>query len=223
MADIIERIERGRMSDRTHWEGCHSVHVDCGAIHEISTLRAQLAEARGRIPSSHWLELECGAGHVYLVFEGHSVHGCPLCQSARIATLERDLAEAQAKVAVLKDSEECSHQIIMSRGVELEEMDTRIATLERDLAEAQGRVCELAFLNQKLLASIATLERENAELAADKARLDWFFGPDEKYPFLATYMEGVRAGWNVDQWRAAIDAAMHPAEPDAGDGGEGAR
>ena len=140
-----------------------------------------------------------------------------------ITTLRTQLAEAQAKVSVLKDSEECSHQIIMSRGVELEEMDTRIATLERDLAEAQGRVCELAFLNQKLLASIATLERENAELAADKARLDWFFGPDEKYPFLATYMEGVRAGWNVDQWRAAIDAAMHPAEPDAGDGGEGAR
>lgn len=42
----------------------------------------------------------------------------------------------------------------------------------------------------------------------DTKRFDWFFGSKDKYPFLDAYMQGVREGWTVDQWREAIDRQM---------------
>ena len=53
-----------------------------------------------------------------------------------------------------------------------------------------------------------------AEAERDTERFDWFFGEADKFPFLhkfpflQTYMVGVREKWSLAQWRAAIDAAM---------------
>ncbi len=59
------------------------------------------------------------------------------------------------------------------------------------------------------------LRAENAELRAklaarekDAERFEWYFGSSDKLPFMKTYIDGVAAGYTVDQWRAAIDAAM---------------
>lgn len=46
------------------------------------------------------------------------------------------------------------------------------------------------------------------EARKDTARLEWFFGQTDKTAWLETYMRGARERWTVDQWRAAIDAAM---------------
>jgi hypothetical protein len=42
---------------------------------------------------------------------------------------------------------------------------------------------------------------------ADTARLEYFFSPGCKLD-INGYMQGVREGWTVDQWREYIDAAM---------------
>ena len=42
----------------------------------------------------------------------------------------------------------------------------------------------------------------------DTARIEWYFGTKPKGEWLMTYLAGMKAGWNTDQWRAAIDAAM---------------
>lgn len=47
-----------------------------------------------------------------------------------------------------------------------------------------------------------------AYLEADAKRFEWWFGGTDKASFLLTYLDGVRAKWTVDQWRAAIDAEM---------------
>jgi hypothetical protein len=47
-----------------------------------------------------------------------------------------------------------------------------------------------------------------AEAEWDAERFDWFFGEADKFPFLQTYMVGVREKWSLAQWRAAINAAM---------------
>lgn len=53
---------------------------------------------------------------------------------------------------------------------------------------------------------------ELAALRADAERLEWYFGPASKADWLDTFMTGVRENWTVDQWRAAIDAAMERAD-----------
>ncbi len=55
---------------------------------------------------------------------------------------------------------------------------------------------------------IKELEAENALLRADTQRLDWYFGSTPKGDFMSTFMEGMKAAWTPDQWRAAIDEAM---------------
>lgn len=42
----------------------------------------------------------------------------------------------------------------------------------------------------------------------DATRFQWYFSDKPKGDWLATYLDGVRTGWTIDQWRAAIDAAL---------------
>jgi hypothetical protein len=56
------------------------------------------------------------------------------------------------------------------------------------------------------LAQIAARALESAE--RDARRMEWFFGPADKSAWLTEYMRGMRDGWTVEQWRAAIDAAI---------------
>ena len=47
--------------------------------------------------------------------------------------------------------------------------------------------------------------------AEDAKRFRWWFGPldvDAKSKFVLPYIEGCTKGWSLDQWRAAVDAAM---------------
>lgn len=60
------------------------------------------------------------------------------------------------------------------------------------------------------------LRAENEALRADKERLEWFFGPQDKLPFVQTYLAGIAAGFTVDQWRTAIDAARAASQPPEG-------
>lgn len=48
----------------------------------------------------------------------------------------------------------------------------------------------------------------------DSVRFEWWFSKEPKYEFFDQYMEGVSAGWSLDQWRTAIDAAMAAALKD---------
>lgn len=42
----------------------------------------------------------------------------------------------------------------------------------------------------------------------DTQRLEWYFSDAPKHGWLETYFDGMVAEWSVDQWRAAIDAAL---------------
>jgi len=47
--------------------------------------------------------------------------------------------------------------------------------------------------------------------AEDAKRFRWWFGPldvDAKGKFVLPYIEGCTNNWTLDQWRAAVDAAM---------------
>ena len=56
---------------------------------------------------------------------------------------------------------------------------------------------------------IEELERALAEAQADARRFAYWFSNEQKPGKLLTdYLDGVREKWSLDQWRAAIDAAM---------------
>ena len=59
-------------------------------------------------------------------------------------------------------------------------------------------------------ARIAELERENAALRADKARLDWFINLDEedRVKFCRGWYR-----WTIENVKAAIDAARKEPQP----------
>lgn len=48
---------------------------------------------------------------------------------------------------------------------------------------------------------------------ADAARFAWYFSDKPKGDFLMTYLDGMRTGWTIDQWRAVIDAAIEAESP----------
>jgi len=50
----------------------------------------------------------------------------------------------------------------------------------------------------------------------DAKRFAWYFADSDKSGFLSAYIAGVSAGWTIDQWRAAIDAAMDSGKSDTG-------
>lgn len=52
---------------------------------------------------------------------------------------------------------------------------------------------------------------ELAELRKDRARFEWYFSDTPKNDFLHYFMEGVAAGYDVNQWRMTIDAAINRA------------
>ena len=54
----------------------------------------------------------------------------------------------------------------------------------------------------------ASLAEGKAEPAQDTVRFEWYFGTKPKGDWLMTYLDGMKAGWTANQWRAAIDAAM---------------
>lgn len=72
---------------------------------------------------------------------------------------------------------------------------------EEDAAKWKGR-SDMEV--RALYANPAQAERD----AKDAARFAWYFGDKPKGEWLETYLDGIRAGWTLDQWRAAIDAAM---------------
>ena len=43
---------------------------------------------------------------------------------------------------------------------------------------------------------------------SDTERFNWYFGNSDKGQFMNTYLQGMREGWSIDQWRPAIDAHM---------------
>lgn len=43
---------------------------------------------------------------------------------------------------------------------------------------------------------------------ADSRRFEWYFSDKPKGEWLMTYLDGMKSGWTVDQWRSAIDGAM---------------
>lgn len=48
----------------------------------------------------------------------------------------------------------------------------------------------------------------------DAVRFAWWFSAEGKEAFLTEYLRGVREGWSLDQWRAAIDKAMQQQDED---------
>jgi hypothetical protein len=44
--------------------------------------------------------------------------------------------------------------------------------------------------------------------AEDANRFRWWFGPEDKVIVALPYFDGCTKGWTLDQWRAAVDAAM---------------
>jgi len=49
---------------------------------------------------------------------------------------------------------------------------------------------------------------ERDALRADAERFAWYFGSEDKMPFMKAYIDGLASGYTLDQWRAAIDAAI---------------
>ena len=84
----------------------------------------------------------------------------------------------------------------------LEQVANELRITARHGASLAPQTCH--YLADAIDAAIKQREQD----AKDVARLEWYFGPSDKKDWLNTYMRGVREGWSVGQWRAAIDAAM---------------
>lgn len=78
---------------------------------------------------------------------------------------------------------------------------------ESDLCRNEGAT-DIANLLDRAIAALqsAAQDRKDAELFA------WYFSTKPKFQFLNDYMEGMREDWSLDQWRAAITAAMQTKE-----------
>ena len=79
--------------------------------------------------------------------------------------------------------------------------------IKRDSFEGRGMPRD-ATDHAKMVAALDAAIKQRDQDAKDAARLEWYFGPSDKKDWLDTYMRGMREGWSVGQWRAAIDAAM---------------
>lgn len=67
--------------------------------------------------------------------------------------------------------------------------------------------CPNDSLHDHAADAIARFTAEREALRADAERFVWYFSDTGKSPtFLSAYFEGVRSHWDIDQWRAAIDA-----------------
>jgi hypothetical protein len=125
---------------------------------------------------------------------------------------------------------ECVAEICDARRHMLEAAELRVrlkeVELERDLyrESARSREGEIQCIRAayyEVLGRAEKSEKErdlyegiSAEMShcasqadADTARLEYYFSPGCRLD-INGYMQGVREGWTVDQWRAYIDAAM---------------
>lgn len=69
-------------------------------------------------------------------------------------------------------------------------------------------VDEFAADVRAMLAAALAPQQDGPSDALDAMLFRWYFSDGPKGDFLTTYIEGIREGWSIDQWRAAIDAAM---------------
>ena len=102
---------------------------------------------------------------------------------ARIERLESELAEARREIHKLKEA------------------------LSANNDACHDEVHRLATYTTRAIERMNELEAELAEARRDVERFAWYFGSDDKMPFMKTYIDGLAEGFTLDQWRAAIDAA----------------
>lgn len=89
--------------------------------------------------------------------------------------------------------------------------DTMTLEQVRDWLRAEAKTTNLVAVEARfnLFAdAIDAAIKQHEQGKLDAARMEWYFGPSDKKDWLDTYMLGMREGWSVGQWRAAIDSAM---------------
>lgn len=72
---------------------------------------------------------------------------------------------------------------------------------------AKAKIADLLEDRAGLIEEAQRLVRERDAARADAQRFVWWFCTDDKSTFVLEYLYGMRGGWSLDQWRAAIDAA----------------
>ena len=165
----------------------------------------------------------------HLSTEAESVpHLCDLMAQAIADSEARTIAAAVAPLeARIKSDEELFHDIRMKLTASCgdpyklhdEALDAIIAERDQLRAEVERLTAELEQESKwKAREYLARAERADAELAAERARLDWLQaqevkrgleiteGHDDPLPFLVLDEDGT-THWG-DTYRAAIDAAM---------------
>lgn len=89
--------------------------------------------------------------------------------------------------------------------------DVAVEELVRIAKEGAGRGSQRS-------AAVDELARRLREAGADAARFRFWFSPTAKHVDINRYLQGVREGWDLDQWRVYCDDAARNAkeDPDAG-------
>ena len=94
----------------------------------------------------------------------------------------------------------------------LRNLCAEMASVAKERGVSRDQVNTYRWCKRRIMAIVADhltkTHPQPAQDAEDAARLEWYFGPSDKKDWLDTYMRGMREGWSVGQWRAAIDAAM---------------
>jgi hypothetical protein len=98
-----------------------------------------------------------------------------------------------------------------SPGDEREAFDRWHISKWRDVIDFNGIPNAWDAWQARAALSSSTVQQVGAD-ALDAARFAWYFSFDpaihKSQEFMRAYMEGMRDCWSLDQWRAAIDAAM---------------
>jgi len=111
-----------------------------------------------------------------------------------IADHVREITEKNAEIAELRYSLSQAHSVAQACAARAERAEANAANWEE---QANDRVSDWD-----------EVRAERDALRADAERFAWYFGSEDKMPFMRAYIDGLASGYTLDQWRAAIDAAI---------------
>ena len=151
---------------------------------------------------------------------GHLRRSCDMCNV--IADHVREITEKNAEIAELRYSLSQAHSVAQACAARAERAEANAANWEEQAndrvsdwdevrAERDALKLRLAAaedMNAACNADFSRLRAERDALRADAERFAWYFGSEDKMPFMKAYIDGLASGYTLDQWRAAIDAAI---------------
>lgn len=113
--------------------------------------------------------------------------------------------DADAEISRLRDTQ----RVLVEALRKIVAIDDKMFGGDWDEIEEARAIAREAIASVEKPASVHLASAGGTEATArDAARFAWYFSNTPKGDWLMTYLDGINAGWTIDQWRASIDAAM---------------